>query len=47
MYNKLTDIKLKTGETMEVGVIIAPDEAHAEQIKPFHSTQGRRLQVAS
>ena len=40
MYNKLTDVKLKTGETMEVGVIIAPDEAHAEQIKPFLAHKG-------
>ena len=40
MYNKLTDVKLKTGETLEVGVIIAPDETHAEQIKPFLAHKG-------
>ena len=40
MYNKFADLKLKTGETMEVGVIIAPDEAHAEQIKPFLAHKG-------
>lgn len=40
MYDKLTDITLKTGETMEVGVIIAPDKVHAEQIKPFLAHKG-------
>ena len=40
MYNKFADLELKTGETMEVGVIIAPDEAHAEQIKPFLAHKG-------
>ena len=40
MYNKFADLKLKTGETMEVGVIIVPDEAYAEQIKPFLAHKG-------
>ena len=40
MYNKLTDVELKTGEMMEVGVIIAPDEAHAEKVKPFLAHKG-------
>ena len=40
MYNKLADVKLRTDETMEVGVIIAPDEAYAEQIKPFLAHKG-------
>ena len=35
MYVKLDDIELKTGETMEVGVISVPDEPHAEEIKKF------------
>ena len=33
MYNKLGEAKLKTGERMEVGVITAPDEPHAEEVK--------------
>ena len=40
MYNELADVKLKTGEMMEVGVIIAPDETHADQIKPFLAHKG-------
>ncbi len=40
MYNKFADVKLRTSETMEVGVIIAPDEPHAEQIKPFLAHKG-------
>ena len=35
MYTRLIDATLKSGERMEVGVVLAPDEAHAEQIKPF------------
>ena len=35
MYDKLGDTVLKTGEQMEVGVIHAPDEPHAEEIKQF------------
>ncbi len=35
MYTKLADETLKSGERMEVGVVLAPDEAYAEQIKPF------------
>jgi hypothetical protein len=35
MYEKFAETQLKTGETLEVGAIIAPDDAHAEEIKPF------------
>jgi hypothetical protein len=35
MYNKLAETTLKTGEPMEVGVITAPDAAHAEEIQGF------------
>ncbi|MCZ6678793.1 MAG: GNAT family N-acetyltransferase [Candidatus Poribacteria bacterium] len=44
MYNKLTEAQLKTGERMEVGVIIAPDEEHAEAIKPFLAHKGGYFQ---
>ena len=32
MYTKLTDVKLKTGENMEIGVVFAPDQEHSEGI---------------
>jgi len=35
MYIKLRDVKLKTGENMEVGVVLAPDDEYAGKIKPF------------
>ena len=35
MYNKIAEAELKTGELMEVGVITAPDEERAEEIKKF------------
>ena len=35
MYDKLGDVVLKTKERMEVGVITAPDERHAEEVKQF------------
>ena len=35
MYDKLGEVALKTKEPMEVGVITAPDEPHAEEIKQF------------
>ena len=35
MYNKLGEAVLKTNERMEVGVITAPDEHHAEEVKEF------------
>ena len=35
MYDKLGDVILKTKERMEVGVITAPDERHAEEVKQF------------
>jgi hypothetical protein len=40
MYNQLTEAKLKTGERIEVGVIITPDEEYAEKIKPFLTHKG-------
>ncbi|MFQ6043060.1 MAG: GNAT family N-acetyltransferase [Candidatus Poribacteria bacterium] len=35
MYTKLRDVKLKTDEDMEVGVVLAPDDEYADKIKPF------------
>ncbi len=35
MYAKLAEVTLKTGEPMEVGVVTAPDTAHAEEMKRF------------
>ena len=35
MYHKLGEVVLKTDEHMEVGVITAPDEPHAVEIKQF------------
>ena len=35
MYDKLGEVTLKTGEEMEIGVITAPDELHAEEVKQF------------
>lgn len=32
MYTKLSDAKLKTGEDMEIGVVLAPDQEHSEGI---------------
>ena len=40
MYSKLAETTLKTGEMMEVGVITAPDEAHAEEVKGFLGHKG-------
>ena len=40
MYNKLGEVKLKTEEQMEVGVITAPDAPHAEEIKQFLGHKG-------
>ena len=40
MYNKLGEVLLKTEERMEVGVITAPDEQHAEEVKQFLGHKG-------
>ena len=40
MYNKLGETVLKTNERMEVGVITAPDEPHAEEVKQFLGHKG-------
>ena len=40
MYDKLGEVGLKTGEEMEVGVITAPDESHAEEVKQFLGHKG-------
>ena len=40
MYNKLGEAVLKTNERMEVGVITAPDEPHAEEVKQFLGHKG-------
>ena len=40
MYKRLSIQTLKTGEPMEIGVVSAPDEAHADQIAPFLGHKG-------
>lgn len=40
MYNKLGETVLKTNERMEVGVVTAPDEPHAEEVKQFLGHKG-------
>ncbi len=40
MYNKLGEVKLKTEERMEVGIITAPDAPHAEEVKQFLGHKG-------
>lgn len=40
MYKKLGNTVLKTSENMEVGVITAPDERHAEEVKQFLGHKG-------
>ena len=40
MYDKLGEAVLKTNERMEVGVITAPDERHAEEVKQFLGHKG-------
>lgn len=32
MYTKLSDVQLKTGEKMEIGVVLAPDEEFADRV---------------
>ncbi|HGE72848.1 TPA: N-acetyltransferase [Candidatus Poribacteria bacterium] len=32
MYTKLSNVKLKSGEDMEIGVVLAPDQEHSEAI---------------
>ena len=40
MYNQLGEVVLKTEERMEVGVITAPDEPYAEEVKQFLGHKG-------
>lgn len=40
MYTKLSDVKLKTGEKMEIGVVLAPDEEYADRIIDLLSHKG-------
>jgi len=40
MYTKLTEVKLKTGDIMEVGSVLAPDEEFADRIKSFLGHKG-------
>jgi GNAT superfamily N-acetyltransferase len=35
MYGKLSEVRLKSGEIMEIGVVKAPDEEYAPEIAPF------------
>ncbi|MCK5328190.1 MAG: GNAT family N-acetyltransferase [Candidatus Latescibacteria bacterium] len=40
MYRKRSIQTLKTGEAMEIGVVLAPDEEHADRIAPFLKHKG-------
>ena len=40
MYNQLGEVVLKTEERMEIGVITAPDESYAEEVKQFLGHKG-------
>ena len=40
VYKKLSIQTLKTGEAMEIGVVLTPDEAHADRIAPFLEHKG-------
>jgi len=40
VYKKLSIQTLKTGESLEIGVVSAPDKAHADQIAPFLQHKG-------
>lgn len=40
MYTKLSDAQLKTGETMEIGLILTPDEEYTERMMNFLSHKG-------
>lgn len=40
MYTKLSAAQLKTGEMMEVGVVLAPDEEYTDRIVDFLSHKG-------
>ncbi|MFQ6097779.1 MAG: GNAT family N-acetyltransferase [Armatimonadota bacterium] len=40
MYTKLADETLKTGENMEVGVVLAPDDVYDDQIRPLLGHKG-------
>ncbi len=35
MYEKFADVELRTGQSMEVGVILAPDLEYAKEVKKF------------
>ncbi len=41
MYTKLSDVKLKTDEKMEIGVVLAPDAEYAEQMMDVLSHKGQ------
>jgi hypothetical protein len=40
MYTKVADKTLRTGEPVELGIVLAPDAEHAGQIKPFLAHKG-------
>lgn len=40
LYTKLSDIQLKTGEKMEIGVVLAPDERFADRMVDMLSHKG-------
>ena len=40
MYKKLSDAQLKTGETMEIGLVLTPDAEYADRMIDFLSHKG-------
>ena len=43
MYEKFADVELRTGQSMEVGVVFAPDAEYAEEVKKILGPQTRDL----
>ena len=44
MYTQLGEASLKDGSRMEIGVVIGPDDEHADEIKPFLGHKGQPWQ---
>ncbi len=40
MYTKLSDVKLKTDETMQIGLVLAPDEEYADRMMDVLNHKG-------
>ena len=47
MYESFVDVELKTGQSMEVGVVLAPDAEYAEEVKRFlgHKPEAYRWHI--